>query len=216
MRRLHEVGWEVQVFEPLGPDRTRLRILGCGYRGGAEYAAARRRFDARNNELTVRLLRRYSDARDSGHPAGVRGLLQRMIGGHWLAETPQPDAAPAELLRMEVQAELGDTFALHWWAGADGAPLPAAAAATFWHDRSADAFAFLWREPDGAIATGFVRGAGDQLHLVGERRGADGAQAPFRLQFLFDADDGLFVVRGEQELRLQRTGTVPERWRVQR
>jgi len=54
--------WTVLYFEPLGPDRTRVRVVGLGFRSDAESQRMRAFFD-RGNAMTLQQLQRHFSAR---------------------------------------------------------------------------------------------------------------------------------------------------------
>lgn len=54
--------WTVVYFEPLGPDRTRVRVVGLGFRADAESQRMRAFFD-QGNAMTPQQLQRHFSAK---------------------------------------------------------------------------------------------------------------------------------------------------------
>lgn len=152
--------WTVIYFEPVGMDRTRVRIVSMGF-GDDEESRQMRDFFEQGNALTLRKLQAHFPLLAT-QPAGeALALARRLIGGEWHHERQFNDGTVFRALVICSDGPDGASFLDQGWLGdAEG---------MFHHGMS-----LVWREPAtgrvlfqniseaGAVARGEVRVIGPQ------------------------------------------------------
>lgn len=108
---LFQQTWSVIYFEPLGRDRTHVRVIGLGYGEGPEWDEIYDKFKAGNAVTLERLQQKFAGQADvkPGAPSPdestrVQALLRQMVGGDWIHETVRDDGS---VFRARSRLELG-------------------------------------------------------------------------------------------------------------
>jgi uncharacterized protein YndB with AHSA1/START domain len=148
--------WSVIYFEPLGLNRTRVRVVGMGY--GADEASQKMRehFD-KGNAWTLEKLRQRFARPDAAEQSGATlKLLRALVGGEWIAEKVRPDG---RLLRARTIWDEGPggkcVSARGWIGGEDGMFLHGSLQA--WLEPVRGAVVFQNLDENGGIARGEIR-----------------------------------------------------------
>lgn len=197
--KICEVGHGVFELVPLGPDRTRFTVYGCGYGEGPLFDEARRHFDAGNRWTIARMQKAYPSQDDPADPAEVEELLQRLEGS--FAATFEGPGDPFTA-RAEMRRVLGGFELVKSTAPVAGTPAPTGLV-TMFRDPEVEAWALLVREPDG-VARGWLRREGDRLELRGTKASNGGESSPFAMDWAVE-DGGFTAFRDGHELRFRRS-----------
>lgn len=180
--------WTVIYFEPLAPDRTRLRVVGLGFTDDEESQQMRKHFAA-GNAWTVRKLQEAFGTPATQPAEQTLTVARRLLGGTWKHASEGTDGQ-----RLRVRNTYTE--------GPDGKSLIAES----WMDRGAGEFCHgrlqAWREPGtgrimfqslgerGDVARGELRATGpDRLEWDWYVQALDGAVTHYRVDMSFTGAD---------------------------
>jgi len=177
LQAICRTGWNVITLDTLGPDRTRITIVGMGYERGLLFDTAYRFFKQGNTATLELMKKRFGPADAAQRDARAYALLKSCVGGEWKAREVLPNGATlcgrtvwTHLLNdqfIELRGELGDDTAMH----------PHAQMICGIDAETAAPFFFQIMET-GAVARGQLSLLGDQtvgglLHFTGPDGAAD-------------------------------------------
>lgn len=94
--------WSVTYFEPLGSNRTKLRLVGLGFGEGPQWDQLYTFFEAGNQQVLDQLKAQFEPAADDAD--AILGLLGTLVGGEWRGERELPDG---NILRSRGVYRLG-------------------------------------------------------------------------------------------------------------
>ncbi|MBK8101254.1 MAG: SRPBCC domain-containing protein [Planctomycetes bacterium] len=206
-----EHGWNVMRFEPLGPDRVRFVVTGCGYGDSKDFDAAMKFFDEGNRWTMQRMQQTYAKTADPSDPSAVERLLDPIVGGTWQADGERQD--PAAAFRIEAERWLPSAVEIRMWAPAAGRAVAPAGKIVVQRDADADVVAFTAWDAQGQLVRGHLRvPAAGVLEFAGAVVAADGGSAP-RLLTLRPNADGVAWDGPEGRWQLTRADKVPAKLR---
>lgn len=200
--KVAEATWGVVRFEPLTPDRTRVRFTSLGWGEGEEWDKAWE-FFLRGNRWTLhQLLVMYPGSRMvPAEPKGrqVLELLGPMAGGEWIHEGTDPNGNLfLARNRIETGPDGSSLFSKGWLGGEDG---------MFLHGHSQ-----IWLEPvSGAVRFQNLNERGDlargEIELQDERtlvwhwnlRQSDGGGRYLRILMRLDGKDAYTMTMQEPD-----------------
>lgn len=195
--------WTVVYFEPLAPDRTRVRTVCMGFTDDEESQKMRKHFEW-GNAWTIKKLQQAFGTPTTQPAEETLVLARRLIGGEWKHESQRPDGQ-----KFSVRNIYRD--------GPDGKSLIAES----WMDRGAGEFCHgrtqIWREPgtgrvmfqnineSGAVARGELRSVGpDQLEWDWNVTALDGTAEKYRVQM---------TLTGKDESKFKLSVLEDEKWK---
>jgi uncharacterized protein YndB with AHSA1/START domain len=180
--------WTVLYFEPLAPDRTRLRCVSMGFTDDDESRQMRAFFD-RGNAYTLRKLQEFFGMPTTRPAADALNLARRVLGGEWRHESQRDDGGILRAKQIFTDGPDGKSIIGEGWLDTGKGP--------FCHSRLQ-----VYREPgtgrlvfqnineSGAIARGELRAIGpDKLEWDWNAQELDGATANYRVHMTFTGSD---------------------------
>ena len=182
--------WTVVYFEPLAPDRTRVRAVGLGFSEDQESQQMRQFFE-RGNTLTLRKLQEHFGVPTTRPAEETLALARRLVGGAWKHESQRPDGKPLRVRNVYTDGPDGQSLIAESWLDMGAGP--------YCHGR-----AQVWREPGtgrimfqninehGAVARGEMRAMGpDKLEWDWNAQALDGSGEKYRVEMAFAGRDGV-------------------------
>jgi uncharacterized protein YndB with AHSA1/START domain len=180
--------WTVMYFEPLAPDRTRVRVVGMGFTEDEESQKMRKHFEW-GNAWTLRKLQQAFGTPATQPADETLTVARRLLGGEWTHESQRPDGKMFRVRNVYTD-------------GPDGKSLIAES----WMDRGAGAYCHgrtqVYREPGtgrimfqninetGAVARGEMRAVGpDKLEWDWNAQALDGTPEQYRVEMTFAGGD---------------------------
>ncbi|MFO0972112.1 MAG: SRPBCC domain-containing protein [Phycisphaerae bacterium] len=202
--------WSVVYFEPVGPRRTRVRVVGLGY-GDDEESQRMRGFFAKGNAFTLNKLAEHLAPGSTSRPAFDDGdafdLMARLVGDEWIFENQLPKGG---VFRGRSIIEFGPArrslLGRGWLGDAHGMsahqnlivwrePIaPAAAKAAPSAETTAEPVAtetrFTSVDENGGLSSGRIRRVGpDTLDWEWNQRSANGRETAYRVELLLRDSD---------------------------
>lgn len=111
--------WTVVRLDPIAPDRTRVTVSMMGFGEGPGWDEAYRFFEQGNRWSLERMAKTYAPPEAANANEQVLALLDRLVGGDWVAETVTPDGKPM-LVRTRWEKGLAGSFHVaHGWIGGE-------------------------------------------------------------------------------------------------
>ncbi len=150
--------WSVIYFEPLGPDRTQLRVVGLGYGEGGDWDTLYNYFKGANAQVLDELRKKFDqdEAVVEGDPLEA---LSALVGGEWVHESETPRGV-FRVRNILTHGPDGESIVGTGWLGdADG--MFEHGATTVYRDAQSDQARFLNVNENGAIAQGALTLATD-------------------------------------------------------
>lgn len=196
--------WSVVYFDPVGNDRTHIRIVGMGYGEGPEWDDIYGKFKAGNQWSLDKLRERFapsipanpSDADD------VLKMLGSMIGGHWVHESkPSEQSVFRSRVVMEAGPD-GKSIISKGWLG-DARGMVPHGATQVWREPATSADAtpgpvrFQSIDENGAVARGEIHStAPGQIEWDWLATQLDGRTTRYHVTMkLHDPDHYHFILR---------------------
>ncbi len=83
--------WSVIYFEPMGPDQTRLRVVGLGYGEGGDWDTLYDYFKGANAQVLDALKKKFGhDQTEASNEGDALKTLGALVGGEWIHESETP------------------------------------------------------------------------------------------------------------------------------
>ncbi|RMH30614.1 MAG: SRPBCC domain-containing protein [Planctomycetota bacterium] len=108
--------WSVIYFEPVAPDRTRVRIVGMGYGEGGDWDALYEFFEE-GNAWTLNELSKKFGADDAPDASAALGALGALVGGEWIHESQTPDGGVFRVRNIVERGADGVSLIARGWLG---------------------------------------------------------------------------------------------------
>ena len=116
--------WNVVSFESLGPNRTKIRGAGCGYKTGGAWDQMRAYFDEGNAWTYEQLRKKFAAHNNDDKPTDAQTvvrLLSRLVDGEWIHESESPDGGVFRVRNVLQHGPDGQSIVGQGWLGnADG------------------------------------------------------------------------------------------------
>lgn len=192
--RVIEQAWGVTYFEPLGPKRTKIRLVSAGWGEGPEWDAAEAFFEA-GNEWTLDKLRALfpGDSADAGatldHVNVTLELARRLIGGEWVAEQAAPDGGTFRVRNVSIDGPDGRSVFTRGWLG-DASGMFEHGQGQVWIEPGANEVRFQNINEQGHVARGVITSpAPDTLVWDWHARSDAGPRQHYRVTMIFTGPD---------------------------
>ncbi len=115
-----EQAWGVWYFEPLGVNRTHIRLVSAGWGSGPDWDAAETFFQAGNEWTLNKLKEKFaSTAGDAASADATLAIARRLLGGEWIAEREEEDGGTFRVRNVFIDGPDGRSFMVRGWLGGD-------------------------------------------------------------------------------------------------
>ncbi|GEM_PF-2671539 len=119
-----EQAWGITYFEPLGPNRTHIRLVSAGWGSGPDWDAAEAFFQA-GNEWTLNKLKEMfagdGAATSKAAADATLDVARRMLDGEWIAERQEDDGKTFRVRNVAIDgADHRSLSTRGWLGGAEG------------------------------------------------------------------------------------------------
>lgn len=189
---LFQQTWTVLYFEPLAPDRTKVRCVGLGWGEGPEWDVIYNFFKAGNAQELAALQKNFAPKDMTDDPTRVMSLLGKMVGGEWIHEGTSPDGGVFRVRNVIERGPDGQGLVTRGWLGGTSGMHPHSAS-MIWLEpgegESAGEVRFQNLNENGGLARGAIRLIGcDSVEWDWNETAVDGAIHRYRVTMGFIAD----------------------------
>lgn len=181
--------WSVTYFEPLGPNRTKLRIVGLGFGDGPQWDQLYTFFEAGNQQVLDQLKRRFEPAPDDAD--AILELLGTLVDGEWRGEKELPDGNILRSRGVYRHGPDGQSIVARGWLGI-GEQISDHGSSLIYRLPASEGggVAFLNIDENGAVSCGRLTLEGDDTVLWNWGLTAlDGRQRDYHVTMRFVDDD---------------------------
>ncbi|MCC6910121.1 MAG: SRPBCC domain-containing protein [Phycisphaerales bacterium] len=115
-----EQAWGVWYFEPLGANRTHIRLVSAGWGSGSDWDAAETFFQAGNEWTLNQLKEKFAAAAgNAASPDATLDIARRLLGGEWIASQPNESGETFRVRNTFIDGPDGRSFSVRGWVGGD-------------------------------------------------------------------------------------------------